>query len=180
MRSFNLGSPLGLKTTISPGGVVSFAAAFALLTWTAARELPPGAALLAGALGVAQMAGGEWLHQWGHSLAARRTGYPMTGMKFVLVFAVSQYPPDEPPLPRRIHARRALGGFGVNLLLGLALAPVAFYLWPRGGVAGWLAGFAAAWNFFVLGLSALLPIDIPSTGTSAVHCRASAAYASAA
>ena len=157
----------GLKTTLSPAGAAYFVGAVPVLAWVAAKmlSLAPGAALLAGALSAGLMFVSEWLHQWGHARAARRVGYPMIGTRFGSLLSTSIYPRDEPPLPPQIHIRRALGGFWINLLIGLMLGVLAVYLWPRGGVGGWLAGFGAVYNFFVLGLGALLPIDIPGVFT---------------
>ena len=50
-------------------------------------------------------------------------------------------------------------------MIGILLAPLAFYLWRRGGVLAWVIAFTAVWNFFVLGLGALTPIDIPGVFT---------------
>ena len=167
MRSFTVFTLTGVKTTISPVGIVSFLVAIPLLAWLAGRFLPLalGPALLAGALSAAMMFVSEWLHQMGHALAARRVGYPMIGIQFHSPLSTSVYPADEPRLPPQTHIRRALGGFWVNLLTGLLLGLLAVYLWPRGGVAAWLAGFSAVYNFFVLGLGALTPIDIPGVLT---------------
>lgn len=168
MRTFKLFSLLGVQTTISPVGLASFGIAVFVLAGVAAAlsGLALGEALLAGALGAAVMAVSEWLHQMGHALAARRAGYPMRALHFRSILAVSEYPPDEPELPARLHIQRALGGFWVNLLIGLFLAPYAFFLSFAGGMAAWVVGFAAFYNFVVLGLGALLPIDLPGVLTT--------------
>ena len=168
MRSYTLFTLFGLKTTISFVGIVVYLVSIPVMAWVAARmrSLAPGSALLAGLLSVLVMFASDWLHQWGHARAARRTGYPMIGLHYYSLFSTSQYPPDEPPLLAAIHARRALGGFWVNLLAGLLVAPLAFYLWPRGGVAGWLSGFAFVYNFFGGPIASLIPIDIPGVFTN--------------
>ena len=167
MRSYTLFTLFGLKTTISSVGIVVYLVSIPVMAWVTAwmRSLTPGSALLAGLLSVPVMFASDWLHQWGHARAARRTGYPMIGIHYHSLFSASQYPPDEPPLPAQVHLQRALGGFWVNMLAGLLVAPLAFYLWPRGGVSGWLAGFTFAWNFLGGGIGALLPIDIPGVFT---------------
>lgn len=163
MKKLDLFTLVGLRTTISPFGLACFLVAIPLTGWLAARvlNLPLGEAALAGLLSSLFMFASDWLHQWGHANAAKRAGYPMTGMHFFFIFAASQYPPDEPELPARTHLRRALGGWWMNTLLGALLAPLAFYLWPGGGVLAWLAASLAAWNFFVLGLGALVPLYQP-------------------
>jgi len=166
-RSISLGTLFGLKTTISPLGIAWFLVLIPFFAWVAARALSLSLwdAMVAGSLTTTVMYVSEWLHQLGHSLAARRVGYPMIGVHWGWWLSNSVYPKDEPPLPPRTHIQRALGGFWINLLIGLLLAPLAFYAWPRGGLWAWVAGFTAAWNFFVLGLGALTPIDIPGVFT---------------
>ena len=167
MRPLYLGSPFDLKTTISPAGIASYLLIVLPLAWLAAKlnGLTTGPALLTGALSSAVIFISDWLHQLGHARAARRVGYPMIGIHYYSLFSASIYPADEPSLPPEIHIRRALGGFWVNVLIGLVLAPAAIILWPRGGALGWLAGFSSAYNLFVNGLGALLPIDIPGVFT---------------
>jgi hypothetical protein len=96
----------------------------------------------------------------------------MTGIHFFSILSGSVYPPNEPDLSPRLHIRRALGGFGVNVVLGLLAWPLAAYLFPRGteilppliALVGWLAGFTLVVNLLVLGLGALIPIPIPGGG----------------
>jgi hypothetical protein len=168
MRPITLFTVLGVRTTISPAGLAFFAMAAFLLAGLAAvwSGLPLGEALTAGALGGLAMFISEWLHQMGHAVAARRVGYPMVGVHFRSVLAVSEYPAAEPPLPAEVHIRRALGGFWINVLIGLFLAPYAFFLSFRGGAMAWAVGFTAFYNLVVVGLGALLPIDIPNVLTT--------------
>lgn len=66
----------------------------------------------------------QLIHMIGHALAAWATGYPMSGMWFMYVFAMSLYPPNEPTLPARTHIQRSLGGvaaFGLLLLIVVML-----------------------------------------------------------
>lgn len=167
-RPIPLFTVLGVQTTITRLGLVSFGVAGLGLAGLAGAwsGLPLGAALLAGALGALSMFVSEWLHQMGHAVAARRTGYPMHAMHFRSVLAVSEYPAEEPELPAALHIRRALGGFWVNLLIGLFLAPYAFFAGFGGGGAAWAVGFATFYNLVVLGLGALVPIDLPGTLTT--------------
>jgi hypothetical protein len=144
-----------------------------LAAWLSAWfvELPLGWALLAGLLSALLFFVSEWLHQMGHASAARAVGHPMVGIHFFNVFSAGQYP-AEPPLPPATHVRRALGGFWVNIVIGLLLLPAALYLWPRAGeilpeparLVAWLAGFGAFSNLVVLGLGALVPLKIPGGG----------------
>jgi hypothetical protein len=124
-------------------------------------DLGPGAAVLAGLLSAAVFFVSELLHQLGHAWAARSTGHPMQGLHFFSLFSASVYPANEPELPRRIHVRRSLGGFWVNLLVGVILLPLANTAWSGGGVGAWLLAFGTVVNLLVLGLGALLPIPVP-------------------
>lgn len=167
MRAIHLFTLFGLRTTISRLGIVSFLAAILLLTLiaTAMLSLSLLEALLAGVFSVVVMFVSEWLHQLGHAFAARAVGHPMIGVHFHSIFGASLYPADEPPLPPSVHVRRALGGFWINVVIGIFLLPYGFFLWFDGGVKGWLVAFTAFYNLFVLGLGALVPIDIPGRFT---------------
>jgi len=76
MRSYTLFTLFGLKTTISCVGIVVYLVSIPVMAWVTAwmRSLSPGSALLAGLLSVLVMFASDWLHQWGHARAARRTG----------------------------------------------------------------------------------------------------------
>lgn len=158
----------GVTTRITLLGLLSTLALIPFLAWLAASQMgfPFGEALLAGALATLMLVLSEWLHQMGHARAARATGYPMRGIRYIFAgLSICEYPPDEPALPDAVHIRRALGGFWINVIIGGLLAPYAFFAWVRGDVLGWVLAFTAVLNFFVLGLGALLPIDIPSVFT---------------
>jgi Zn-dependent protease len=173
MPRISLGRVFGMETTIGPAALISYLvlglAAAGLSAWLV--RLPPAWALLAGLLSAVQFFISEWLHQLGHAAAARTVGHPMAGIHFFNIFSASQYP-AEPPLPPATHIRRALGGFWVNILLGVLLLPAALVLWPvsgqvlppAAGLAAWLGGFGAFTNLVVLGLGALLPLKIPGGG----------------
>ncbi len=168
MRAYPLFTLFGLRTAVTPVAVGAFALVAAALAWLATSQggLSFAAGWAAGLVCVGVMFVSEWLHQAGHGLAARRTGYPMTGMTFFSVLARSEYPADEPRLPARLHIRRALGGFWVNLLVGAILAGVWWSGADLGPVGQWGVGFGAVYNFFVLGLGALIPLDIPQVLTT--------------
>ena len=107
----------------------------------------------------------DFAHQYGHAVAARRTGYPMTGLRFWGIFSTSLWPVDEPDLPGRVHIRRALGGPIVSILLGLIAAAVAWIVGWAAGMIFWLALFAAFDNLVLLGLGAFLPLGFTDGST---------------
>jgi hypothetical protein len=161
-----LGNRFQLKNTITPFAILSYLAVIpvvaAITIWW--RSFSVLEAIIAGILSALIMFVSECVHQYGHAWAARSVGYPMIGLYHFSWFSASIYPKDEPPLPPATHIRRALGGFWINVLIGLVLGVFILWLWPHGWL-GWVLNFAAVYNFFVLGLGALLPIDIPGVFT---------------
>lgn len=168
---FNL---FGLQVTFAPAALVGFVllALLAALLAGWRLHLAAGPALLAGFLSALVFYVSDLLHQFGHALAAWRTGHRMTGIHFFHVLSGSVYPRNEPPLPARTHIRRALGGFWVNLIVGALFLPVALALYPRGtellppgpSVMAWVAAFGAFTNILILGLGALVPLKLPGGG----------------
>lgn len=108
---------------------------------------------------------GEEVHQQGHALAARRTGYPMSGVRLWWWFGQSLYPADEPELPARVHVRRALGGVPASLALAALGGVAAWGLRQAGGVGYWLAVFVFLENLLVFALGALLPLGFTDGST---------------
>ncbi len=105
------------------------------------------------------------VHQLGHALAARRTGYPMRGVRFWFLLASSEYPDSEGELPAEVHIRRALGGPAASLAFALAATLAAWALRPAGGVPLWLAAFTALDSFLVYGAGSLLPLGFTDGST---------------
>ena len=160
-KSFPLLTLFNVRITVTPLCVVSYLILIPPITWLGMtlRNLTLVEGLIASVLVIALMFVTENIHQLGHAWAAKSAGYPMIGIRHFSWFSGSVYPKDEPPLPSHTHIKRALGGFWINILIGLALAPLAFYLWTLNGVAAFTVAATSVWNFFVLGLGALLPID---------------------
>lgn len=162
-----LGNWFQLKITITPLAILSYivvvpVVAAVTIAWLSLSLFE---AIVAGSLSALSMFVFESLHQFGHAWAARSVGYPMIGLHHFSWFSASHYPKDEPPLPPAIHIRRASGGFWVNILFGLIFGVLAIWVWPISPFWGWVTAFTAIYNFFVLGLGALLPIDIPGVFT---------------
>ncbi len=100
----------------------------------------------------------ELIHHLGHAGAARRTGYPMRGVKFVHVLALSQYPRDEPELSGKIHIRRALGGPTISFVVSVIAFLILLIAQNYGGLFYWIALWFFLDNFFVFFLGAFLPL----------------------
>lgn len=106
----------------------------------------------------------ELCHQLGHAHAARKTGYPMVGVRFWGLLSSSIYPAGEPDLPAEVHIRRALGGPTLSFILSIIFGLVLLLL-PAGTYQWWAVLFFAADNFLVFTLGALLPLGFTDGST---------------
>jgi hypothetical protein len=167
IRPFSLGTWFQLKITITPLAVLMYIAIVPIVALAITPRLGFSLteAIVAGIFTALAMFVFETIHQLGHAWAARSVGFPMRGIYNFSVLSASIYPKDEPVLPPIIHIRRALGGFWINILFGLLFGVLAMWLWPINKLWGWVTAFTAFYNFFVLGVGALLPIDIPGIFT---------------
>src|SRR5258705_5276255 len=169
MRTYELGSLFGLRVTLRAQAFVGTLVLWVLFAAIARflLRLSVGEALLGGLLAVALHWLSEIVHHLGHAVAARRTGYPMRGIRFGFlgVLSSSVYPRDEPALPAALHIQRALGGPLASLLIGLVAGALALALRPSGGLAWWLALFVCVENIVVFGLQVVVPLGFndPST-----------------
>jgi hypothetical protein len=169
MNDIVFGRIAGLTWSARPSAIASW-----LLIWAALAVI--GAAALSWswpvALGMAFCATviyvlSEAAHQLGHAIAARGTGYPMTGVRFWGPLASSLYPEDEPALPPAIHVRRALGGPIANALISvLAGIWVAITGWGNEPMAR-LAQFVFLLNLLVYTLQVFVPLGFNDGGTLA-------------
>jgi hypothetical protein len=167
MREIKLGQVAGLELIATPSAIAASILLWVILSGVAIvlLKLPPGEALVGGLVALALHWGSEFVHHLGHAWAARRTGYPMTGVRLRGLIGTSLYPPDEPPLPGDIHIRRALGGPAANLLLTLLAAVVALALRPTGGTPWWVGVFFFVENLFIFTLGAFLPLGFTDGST---------------
>jgi len=162
----NLGKIAGLKLSADPSALVT-----ALLLWLLFAVLglwlldrSPLAALLGGLGAVILHYASEIWHQLGHATAARSTGHPMVGINLWGPLSSSIYPANEPPLPRSVHMRRALGGPLASLVLtALALIPV--LVLAVNSTLWWLALFLFADNLLVFTLGSFLPLGFTDGST---------------
>ena len=167
--AIKLGRLSGLDLSAAPSAIIGFVLVWVVLgaVGLTLLNLSAGEAILGGLLAAILHWCAETLHQLGHAWAARRTGYPMTGVQFWWVLSSSLYPADEPPLPRAVHIRRALGGpMGSalwSLLSGLIVLTLA--LASAGGLIWWLALFFFLDNLLVFTLGALLPLGFTDGST---------------
>ncbi len=158
---------LGLKLAAERSALWGSALLWLVLSMVAAYllQMPLGVALPGGLLGVVTHWGAAHIHQSGHAWAARRTGYPMRGVRFRGLLAASLYPREEGSLPAAIHIRRAIGGPLISASAAILLGALAILLRPVGGLLWWLTLFASLDNFLVFSIGALLPLGFTDGST---------------
>jgi hypothetical protein len=169
MKSYSLGQVAGLRLTahssVIPAGLVMWGALSVIAV--AILKLPPIEGIIGGFIAVFLHFVSELVHQLGHAYAARRTGYPMIGVRYWLVLGASIYPKDEGELPAAIHIRRALGGAPASLLFTLVAGLLAL-IFPMGSLLWWVALFLFLDNLFVFTLAAFLPLGF-TDGSTLLH-----------
>jgi hypothetical protein len=169
MNEYKLGKVAGLSLSFEPLAIVGSILLLVLLSGVAIGilNLPVGEALVVSLLAVILHWVSDIAHHLGHAWAARRTGYPMIGIRLGkrALLGTSLYPPDEQALPATIHIRRALGGPIGSLLLSLIAALTALTLRPVGGALWWVAVFFFFDNVVVFALGAFLPLGFTDGST---------------
>ena len=172
MKEYKLGQVAGLKLSAEPLAIVGTVLLLGALSAVAigVLDLPVWQALIGGLVAVALHWVSDIAHHLGHAWTARRTGYPMSGVRLGKwgVLGTSLYPPDELALPAAIHIRRALGGPVGSLLVTLVAAAAALALRAGGGVLWWVAAFVFLDNLLLLTLGAFLPLGF-TDGSTLLH-----------
>lgn len=166
-KTIRLGYLAGLKVMMKGNVVVGWLILWLIFSGGAVwlLDLPVGTAVLAGFLAATLHYLFELWHCLSHAVAARRTGYPMSGIMYNWVLGGTLYPRDEPELPAAVHIRRALGGPIGSLLLALVMGLVAWGLRPLGGLLYGLTLFAFWDNLLFFTLGALLPLGFTDGST---------------
>ena len=164
---FKLMHIFGLHLSARPSAIIGSLALWIALSGVALAliKLSVGEAILGGFVATLLHWVSETLHQLGHTQAARRTGFPMTGIRYWGVLSTSVYPADEPALPASIHIRRALGGPSVSIAVGILIGILALTLRDSAGLLRWFAQFVALENLLVFGLGAFLPLGFTDGST---------------
>lgn len=159
---------LGLDIEIRGSSIIGSIILFIVFTGLALAglQLPLPGAVIWGLVAVGLYWIGEFLHQYGHFMAGRRVGYPMTGMQMWWFFSASMYSKDEPILPASVHIRRALGGPAVSMAIGVVFGILALLLKDSMSLPTW--GFLALFaflNLFYFGFGAFLPLGFTDGST---------------
>ncbi len=166
-REIKLGTVAGLVVSVMPSVIVGSISLWIILSviGITAIKLSTGEAVIGGSIATGLHYADGTLHQWGHALAARRTGYSMIGIRYWGVLSASVYPMAEPALPASTHIRRALGGPIASITIGLVVTLVVLILPSSLGLVYWLASFIAFENLIVFGLGAFLPLGFTDGST---------------
>lgn len=163
-------SPLsfaGLRLSAGPFALPSFLGLWLLLSALLAYlfSLPWQNAVWTGLLCTFCHFGSVYWHDFGHAIASRGVGYPMTGIHLHGVLATTLYPTDEPTLSAAIHIRRALGGpIASAILAGIALA-LWWGLTDGNSILRLVSGFLWLENLFVFTLQIVVPLGFNDGGT---------------
>jgi hypothetical protein len=122
----------GMPVSVRRSAVISSIVLAVVLTIAAVAftNLLPFDALIAGIIGTALHWFGCLVHHYGHFFAAKRTGYPATGIVLWGLLGTTLYPKDEVKLSSAIHIQRALGGPIASLILSVIVALIVWlWLW---------------------------------------------------
>jgi hypothetical protein len=151
---------LNLKLTFSITSLI-FMIVFAVVGFLLAGSLldfATGDALIFAVGAVIVHWSGEYLHNIGHALAARRAGYPMQGIRFWGALATSVYPADEGPVPPAAHIQRAMGGPLFSAGVTVVFLVATLLLAEGGGVFAAIALFGLVDNLAVFTVGACMPV----------------------
>ncbi len=168
---WKLGKLAGQEISATPAAIVGGAVLWAVLSAIAywGLKLPIGTAILGGLAATALHFFSELWHQLSHAFSARRTGHPMSGIRFGFLGVLSSglYPPDEGELPPAVHIRRALGGPIGSFVLSIvaAILFLAVNSIRSGGTLWWLSLFLLLENFFVFTLEVFVPLGFNDAST---------------
>lgn len=169
-RLYELGTISGLRLTAGTSVALSMAIIWMLTAFGAAAllDVPAGEAIAGGFVCALLHEISVLLHQFGHAWAARRTGYPMIGVRLWGALGVSIYPSDEGTLPPSVHIQRALGGPIGSFIVAIIAAGIALALHPWDQTPGWIAAFFFLDNLLVFTGGALMPLGF-TDGSTLLH-----------
>ena len=172
MSEYRLGRVAGLDLTATPLAIAGSILLWVLLSGIAIAVLhmSVGEAIVGGLIAVVLHWVSDIVHHLGHAWAARRTGYPMSGIRLgaLGLLGTSVYPPHEPALPAAIHIRRAWGGPVGSLLFSLVAAVAALIVRNVSSMLWWVGVFFFLDNLFVFTLGAFLPLGF-TDGSTLLH-----------
>lgn len=166
-RKYSLGTIWGLKLTADSSAIISYLVLWIVLAviGRAWLNLTVADVIVGGLVAAFLHFVIALLHSLGHAIAARSTGYPMTGIHMWSLLDRTLYPRDEPPLPADTHIRRALGGPVMSITVAFVLSILAVLIAPIGGLTWYLVLFAMLDSLLVFGLGSFLPLGFTDGST---------------
>jgi Zn-dependent protease len=168
-KQYELGTVFGLRLSVIPAFASGTIILWIVLSGVGmgVLQLPLSQAVTGGLVATLLYWVSYIVHHLGHAYAARRIGYPMSGIRlgYAFIFGTSLYPKDEGALPAVIHIRRALGGPIGSLLFSIVTGGIALLLRSAEPVVWWTALFVFLTNFVVLTLGAFLPLGFTDGST---------------
>ena len=168
-KEYQFGRIDGLRLSVEPLFVAGTMILWLALSATAVAWLnfPFSQAIVGGLIAVFLYWLSEIIHHLGHAFAARKTGHPMTGIRFgtYLFFSTSLYPENEEPLPAGTHIRRAMGGPIASLAFTFIAGAMAWMLQADKGIPGWLVRFVFLINLIVFTAGSFLPLGFTDGST---------------
>lgn len=164
-KKYHIGTVAGLVITGDTSAIIGSLFLYVVLVavGTVLLDLSIGTAFLLAIIATLFHLLVSYLHHLGHSLAARRTGYPMRGLHYHTLLARSIYPKDEPELAPRIHIQRALGG--PLMSVGVAVISLGLVLLAKDSFMYYPLVFFAFDSFFIYTLGALTPLGFTDGST---------------
>lgn len=169
MNEFKLAKFAGLSLSAVPLALAGSILLLVLLSGIAMGVLhsPVGEAIGGSLLAVVLHWVSALAHHLGHAWAARRTGYPMIGIRFgtLGLFATSVYPPEEQSLSAKIHIRRALGGPLGSLLFSIFALVTTLVFRTVSDTLGWVGTFFFLDNLLVFTLGVFVPLGFTDGST---------------
>jgi Zn-dependent protease len=167
------GRVMGMEIALAPGFYVATVVLLGLflVIGIAIFHRSPRNALVGAVLLVLLHWVSETWHNFGHFTAARRTGFPMQGVRLgtaLLVFGTSIYPEDEQELPAAVHIRRALGGPIGSAILALLAALALGLLVAAGSSLLWVGVVFTLENLLVFVVANFLPFGF-NDGSTMLH-----------
>jgi hypothetical protein len=170
MDGVRIGRVADLEVSFAPSALAGSAA-----LWAASAEIGVlvfRASLVEAVIGGLLMTLLHWVselfHNIGHARAARRTGHPMTGVQFWLVFGRSEYPADETDVTAQQHISRALGGPTGSAVVSLGAGLIAAIMVVTHAPLAWVGLLFFLDNLLVFTLGAFLPLGF-SDGSTLIY-----------
>lgn len=165
----------GMQVDLAPGFYIATVVllAFFLVMGIALFHRGPANAIFGAFLLVILHWVNETFHNYGHFFAARRTGFPMDGVRLgstegMGLFGTSVYPDHEGELSAAVHIRRAIGGPASNTALGVVGLIGTFVLLVVGSRFAWVGVVFTVENLLVFGLGNFIPLGF-NDGTTLFH-----------